>query len=152
MKQEFCKLKLHGEKLLTEKIDIIISSPLKRAKKTAEIIASGRDIPIIIDSDIQERCFGNFEGKTPEEFDFDGIWNYKLNQKYEDAENIEDLFDRIQKFLDKIQKNYPNKTVLLVTHGGVAVPIRAILEGIPDGMEVLRNLGIDNCEVKEYEL
>ncbi len=140
------------EKLLTEKIDVIISSPLKRAKKTAELIASGRDIPIIIDSDIKERYFGKFEGKTPEEFDFDEIWNYKLNKKYEDAENIGDLFDRIQKFLNKIQKDYPDKTVLLVTHGGITVPIRAILEGIPDGMEVLRGLGIDNCEVKEYDI
>lgn len=140
------------EKLLNENIDIILCSPLKRAKKTAEIIASGRDIPLIIEPDLQERCFGTFEGKTSKEFDFDGIWNYKLNKQYENAENIKDLFERIQRFLHKIQENYQDKTVLLVTHGGVAVPIRAILEGIPSGMEVLRGLSIDNCEVKEYVL
>ena len=140
------------EKLKNETIDVIISSPLKRARKTAEIIASGRNIPLILDNGITERCFWKFEGKTPKEFDFDEIWNYKLNKKYEDAENIGDLFDRIQKFLNKIQKDYPDKTVLLVTHGGITVPIRAILEGIPNGMEVLRGLGIDNCEVKEYEI
>lgn len=41
---------------------------------------------------------------------------------------------------------------LLLTHGGVAIPIRATLEGVPDGMEVLRGFKLDNCQVKEYEL
>lgn len=140
------------EKLKNEKIDVIIASPLKRARRTAEIIAEGRDIPLIIDKEIQERCFGKFEGKTPKEFDFDEIWNYKLNKQYEDAESTGELFERIQGFLEKIKENYENKTVLVVTHGGVTIPIRATLEGIPEGMEVLRGLGIDNCEVKEYEL
>ena len=140
------------EKLLDENIDVIISSPLKRAKKTAEIIATGRNIPLIIDNEITERCFGKFEGKTPKEFDFDEIWNYKLNKQYEDAESTGALFARIENFLEKIKQEYPNKTVLLVTHGGVTVPIRAKLEGIPEGMEILRGLGIDNCEVKEYEI
>ena len=51
------------EKLLNENIDEIISSPLKRAKKTAEIIGSERNIPIIIDEAIIERRYGKFEGK-----------------------------------------------------------------------------------------
>lgn len=140
------------EKLLNEKIDVIFSSPLKRAKKTAEIIANGRNIPIIIDETIAERRFGKFEGKTRKDFDFDEIWNYKLNKQYEDVESTGDLFKRIGDFLNKIQKEYSDKTVLLVTHGGVTVPIRATLEGIPDGMEILGGLGIDNCEIRKYEL
>lgn len=129
------------KKLLSEKIDIIISSPLKRARKTAEIIATGRNIPIIIDKGIEERYFGKFEGKTPQEFNFDEIWNYKLNKQYDDAESVGALFERVQGFLEKIKKEYKDKTVLLVTHGGVTVPIRATLEGIPDGMEILKGLG-----------
>lgn len=110
------------EKLAKEKIDVIISSPQKRAKRTAEIIARGRKIPIIID------------------------------KQYEDAESVGELFTRVQRFLEKIKEEYKDRTVLLVTHGGVCVPIRATLEGIPKGMEVLRGLGLENCEVKEYEL
>ena len=143
---------LTREKLLSKDIDIIISSPLKRAKKTAEIIGKGRDIPIIIDNGLKERCFGKYEGKTREEFDFDEIWNYKLNKQYDDAESTGELFQRVTGFLENLKKEYEGKTVLLVTHGGITVPIRATLEGIPEGMEVLRGLGIDNCEVKEYEI
>ena len=141
-----------GEKLLDYNIDIIISSPLKRAKKTAEIIRGNRNIPILLDEGLMERGFGEFEGKTREEFDFDEIWNYKLNKQYENAESIGELFERVQKFLNKVQEEYKDKTVLLVTHGGVIVSIRATLEGIPEEMEVLKGLGIDNCEVKEYHL
>lgn len=140
------------EKLARENIDVIISSPLKRAKKTAEIIASGRNVPLIIDEEITERCLGKFEGKTAKEFDFSEMWNYKLNKQYEDAESTGELFTRVQNFLEKVKEEYQDKTVLVVTHGGVTVPIRATLEGIPEGMEVLRGLGIDNCEIIEYEL
>lgn len=144
--------KTTGEKLLDYNIDVIISSPLKRAKNTAKIIRGNRNIPILLDDGLKERCFGEFEGKTREEFDFSEMWNYKLNKQYESAESTGELFERVQGFLNKIQKEYKDKTVLLVTHGGVTVPIRATIEGIPEGMEVLKGLGIDNCEVKEYDL
>ena len=94
----------------------------------------------------------NLKEKHGKEFDTDEIWNYKLNKHYERAESTSELFERVQGFLNKIQEEYKDKTVLLVTHGGVTVPIRATLEGIPEGMEVLKGLGIDNCEVKEYDL
>lgn len=141
-----------GKKLLNYDIDYIISSPLKRAKRTAEIIGQGRNIPIIVDDGLKERAFGEFEGKTRKEFNFDEIWNYKLNKQYEKAENIGKLFERVNGFLDKLKQDYRDKTVLLVTHGGVCVPIRAYFEGVPKDMEVLRGLGLENCEIKEYEL
>lgn len=140
------------EKLLSENIDVIISSPLRRAKITAEIIGRGRNIPIILDKGIEERCFGEFEGKTAKASGFEDIWNYKMNKQYEDAESVGEVFERVQGFLAKIKEEYNDKTVLIVTHGGIAVPIRATLEGIPEGMEVLNGLAIDNCEVKEYNL
>ena len=140
------------EELLDCPIDVILSSPLKRAKKTAEIIGKGRDIPIIIEQGLKERCFGKFEGKTREEMDFNTIWNYKLNKQYEDAESVGELFDRVDGFLEQIKEKYKDKTVLLVTHGGICVPIRAYFEGLPENTDVLTGLGLENCEVKEYEL
>ena len=132
------------EKLANEKIDLIITSPLKRAKKTAEIIAEGRNIPLFIDDAIAERCFGELEGKTRKDFDFDEVWDYKLNKHYKGAETVRDFQAKIQSFLTKIQKEYPSQTVLLVSHGGAVATIRKLLEGITEG--------IDNCEIKEFEL
>ena len=45
------------------KYDLVICSPMKRAKQTAEIINEGRDIPIITDERIRERKLGDYEGR-----------------------------------------------------------------------------------------
>ena len=140
------------KKLLNYNIDYIISSPLKRAKKTAEIIGKYRNIPIICYERIEERASGEFEGKTSKEMDFSLLWNRKVNKKFEKAESVEEVFNRVNNFLENLKKEYPDKTVLLVTHGGISVPIRAYFEGIPEDMEVLDGFGLDNCEVKQYEL
>lgn len=139
-------------KLLNENIDVIISSPLKRAKETAQIIADGKNAPIILDEQLKERCFGDFEGKMQEEFNFNEVWNYKLNKQYKDLESVGALFKRIENFLQEIKKEYKDKTILIVTHGAVITVVRAILEGIPEGMEILKGFDSNNCEIKKYEL
>ena len=48
-------------------IDVIVSSPLKRARKTAEIINETKKVPIIFDKGIEERGYGEFEGKIGKE-------------------------------------------------------------------------------------
>lgn len=85
-------------------MNLIICSPLKRTKQTADIINIDRNIPIIYDDSIIERDFGEFEGLNKENFDFEGYWSYNQNNKYERAENIKDFFDRIYIFLDKMKK------------------------------------------------
>jgi len=139
-----------AEKLKNEKIDLIISSPLKRALQTAKIINKTKNLPIIIDHRISERDFGEFEGKETSEFNFKEFWNYKANKKYEKAENIKEFFDRIYEFLDEIKETYKNKRVLIVTHGGVSISVKCYFSEIPD-MDTLLTLCIDNCEVEKFE-
>ena len=137
------------KKLLEVPIDLIICSPLIRAKQTAEIINQGRNIPIEIDERISERDFGELEGLNKSEFDFEGFWSYKKNIKYEKAENIRDFFERIYTFLDEIKKISISKNVLLVTHGGVSIPVNCYFNGIPEEDDLLK-LVLKNCEVTKY--
>lgn len=128
-------------------IDLIICSPLKRARKTAEIINEGRNIPIIFDNQIIERNFGEFEG---EKIKFDEFWDYNVTQKYQKAETIQEIISRISNFLDKIKEEYKDKNILLVTHGGVSIAINCYFKGIPaDGK--LINYCLHNCGVQEFE-
>ena len=60
--------------------DLIISSTLKRAQKTAQIINSEKNVDIIYDDRLRERNFGDYEG-TPSNFDEDPIYNLKTNIK-----------------------------------------------------------------------
>ena len=137
------------ESLINEKIDLIVCSPLKRAIQTAEIINQGRNIEMIIDERISERDFGEFEGMLDTEFDFNALWSYKKNLKYDKAENIKDFFERVYNFLDSIKKEYEGKRILIVAHGGISIPVKCYFEGIPN-VETLWPLCLGNCEVAKY--
>ena len=60
------KQQAHETKLNLKNInfDIIICSPLIRAKQTAEIINSDRNLTIIFDDRLRERNYGEFEGTS----------------------------------------------------------------------------------------
>lgn len=141
--------KIAKEELVNEKIDLIICSPLKRARQTADIINEGRNIPIIIDERISERDFGEFEGMSTMDFDFNAFWSYKQNNKYNKAENIRMFFKRVYDFLDDIKEKYKGKKILIVSHGGISIPIKCYFNGIPE-MYSLLPLCIDNCEVASF--
>jgi len=130
--------------------DLIICSPLLRAKQTALIINEDRNVDIIYDDRISERNFGELEGLETKEFDFDGYWDYYKNIRYEKAENIQDFFERVYNFLDKIKEEYKDKRVLIVAHGGISIPVNCYFNGIPEDDNLLR-LVLGNCEVAKYQ-
>lgn len=106
--------------------DAAFSSPLIRAKKTAELVLSesGNDCPIIIDERIKEICAGAYEGKhlrpefgeIPAE-DVRLFFNEPLKLKsFPNGENVIDVANRTQEFLHELaEKDY--ETVLVSTHG-----------------------------------
>lgn len=134
-------------KIKDEHFDIIISSPLIRAKHTAEIITNNREI--FFDDRIKERNCGNLSGQPLETTNREEYWNYYTTIQYGTSENIQEFFKRVYNFLDELKtKNY--KRVLIVAHSGVSKAFNAYFEGIQDGKFL--NRGLKNCEIKEYEL
>ena len=139
-------------KLANTHIDLIICSPLQRAKQTAQIINENRNIPIIYDERIIERDFGEFEGKNTNSFDFLKFWDYYENGNYEKAENIQDFFKRVYDFLEDILKTHYDKNILIVAHGGISIPINCFFnDNIPKGSLANAHLVLENCQVARYE-
>ena len=137
------------KKLLNQtKFYKIISSPLIRAKKTAEII-SNYEIPIVTDSRIVERDFGEFEGLQKEEFDCSSFWNYSLNCHYNKAESVQQLLKRVYNFLDEYKKIYEKKDVLVVTHAGVIPAIYCYFKGIPKNNNIF-TYHFKTCEIIKF--
>lgn len=124
-------LSVHGEKQsqkLSENIelshiDIIWSSSYARAKATAKYIASKNNLPINIDSSLNERKLGNLkelgefmkDKKTQ-----DPSQEQLLDRKFKtsDGESAEDTRQRMTKFFDKILQEYNWKKIAVVSHGG----------------------------------
>ena len=135
-----------------EPIDLIICSPLLRAKETAEIINHERNIPIIFDERISERNFGEYEGKSLKVVDGHHFWDYYINEQFKEAECIQDFFKRIYSFLDDISLKYPDKNILLVSHGGVSIAVYCYYNNsIPEGSLIQAGITLGNCEVISYK-
>ncbi|MDE6983848.1 MAG: histidine phosphatase family protein [Lachnospiraceae bacterium] len=135
----------------------IYTSPLKRARETAELIKGERDIPVILDERIIEIGFGVYEGlccgkdnyniPDPEFMNFfDKPEAYKPP---EGAESIEELKARTADFLQEIvhNKDMENDTILVSTHGAA---LRGLLSSINNiGIEDFWKGGVHkNCAVK----
>ncbi len=112
-------------------IDVIISSPLRRALETAGAVANAKGLPIVEDSRLTERDFGIFEGT---DFDAGGDEIYRGNFacRYPGGESYLDVAARVFSFLDEIKEKYENKDVMIVTHGFVCSVIRAYCGDITD--------------------
>lgn len=136
------------DKIKNISFDIIICSPLNRAKHTAEIINIHND-KIICDDRIRERNCGDLSGKPLEVTNREEYWNYNTKIKYGTSEDIKLFFKRVYEFLDELKtKNYGS--VLIVAHSGVSKAFSGYFEGIRDGKFL--NRGLKNCEIKEYQL
>ncbi|GKU84817.1 histidine phosphatase family protein [Niallia sp. NCCP-28] len=117
--------------------DVVVTSPLIRAKKTAEIINESLQLKIIEMEEFKEKSFGDAEGKTREERE-------KLypNLEYPNQESRSDLIDRIMAGLEKILSEFPNQKVLLVAHGAV---IHTLLHTLLEDQSELKSTYLKNA-------
>ena len=131
------------------KYDVVICSPLLRAIHTANIInVSNKDL--IIDERLKERDPASLSGQSINFTDREEYWGYYSKIKYGTSENIVTFFCRVHDFLDEL-KNKDYESVLIVAHSGVSKAFYGYFNGIPEDGKFL-NLGLQNCEIKEYEI
>jgi alpha-ribazole phosphatase len=112
------------------KFSNIYSSPLKRAVKSAEIIAENTGLEIKVMKDLREMNFGKWEGMKFEEI------NAKYRKDYQDwladpynnsptgGESFGSVIRRASKTVkDVVAKNPDGSSVAIITHGGVILAL-----------------------------
>ena len=131
-----------GEGLKDTKIDLIYSSPLKRAYETATLIRGNRNIEIFTDDRIKEISFGHFEGENFSELIKDENLTFKyffkkpeLYVASDDAETFEHLIERAGDFMkDKIEPLEDKcERVMIVAHGAINKAIMSYIKKHPTG-------------------
>ncbi len=109
--------------LCAEPIEVLYSSPKKRAIKTAEGINIYHELPIHTDDDIVEIHAGDWEGvlltdiekKYPEQMD---NWrNHPEKFHAPNGESMAEVYSRVKKALLRIVSDNPDKTICIVSHG-----------------------------------
>jgi probable phosphoglycerate mutase len=101
------------ERLDASRWDVVVSSPLSRARETAQILADGLGIelgPAI--PDLRERGYGQAEGATSE--DVRSNWP---DRQYPGMEPERDVEARGTAALAAIVERFPGRNVLAVSHG-----------------------------------
>lgn len=101
-----------GKLLQQQAWDVMITSPLSRAKETAEIINNYLDLPLKIMPEFIERGFGDAEGYTK----IERAKQYP-DKDFPRGETDDSLNRRLVQGLKEINAKYPNQKILLVTHG-----------------------------------
>jgi len=133
-----------------DEIDICMSSPLKRAKKTAEIIVQNKK-EIIYDDLLLERKFGDYEGTQITEELAKKQWDYKNIDTTKNLESIKDMLTRCEKFLNKIKTEYKDKRILIVSHGCLIKGLHFSITGYDENTYFL-SFYAENTTIYKYEI
>ncbi|MBL8026167.1 MAG: histidine phosphatase family protein [Fibrobacteres bacterium] len=114
--------------------DAILTSPLSRALKTAEIINIGYGVPLISDDILMERDNGVLAGLVRAEADLKYPINHKITPltKYpnQSGENLVVLHSRALAALDFILQRRPGQ-YLVVSHGNFLNALVRVILGVP---------------------
>ena len=137
-----------GEKILEQGIraDMILYSPLIRARDTALHISEITGIPATEEPRLTEQNFGKYESTARVGDEFRDAKNQFLN-RYEGGESMFHLAQRIYNLLDEVVAS--DKTYFLVAHNGIArVKQSYFFEMTNDEYAAF---GVPNCAVMKYE-
>lgn len=131
------------------KLDIIISSPMLRARQTAEPTAVLHGLDVLVEKRLIEQDYGIYEGVS--RFDEGFLANKRhFAYRYPGGESMMDVAARVYSLLEDIKGKYAGKNVLLVCHGGVCRVIRTYFEDMTN--EEYFHYSEENAAVREYEI
>ncbi len=110
-------------------ISAVLSSPLRRTRESAQIVADALHLPLDIDDDLVELDFGSFEGlgwseaesAHPDEF---AAFRSSPDMAPPGGESISTLRSRVERSLSRIRTEHEGRDVAVITH---VTPIKALL-------------------------
>ena len=133
----------------SQNINLILSSPLRRAVDTSKIIANICNIPIEIDQRLIEQNYGIYEGVDRKN---EAFLNNKRNfaYKYPNGESMLQVAYRVYGLIDDIRYKYPKDNILIISHGGVCRIINTYFKDMTN--EEFFNYTLKNGTLEKYEL
>ena len=127
-----------GRVLRHRRVSAVYTSPLERARRTAEIAAAGLGLPLTAVHDLRELSLGEWEGRTVEEIR--ALPGDPYAQWVRDpvaclppgGEPLAEVQARVVRAVDEIARAHPDgQQALVVCHGGVISAYLAHCLGLP---------------------
>lgn len=136
-------------------IDAVYSSPLQRARKTAEIASANRSV--ITDDRLIEADFGLWEGKTKEEFNAEdpALWQQWMADPGTaraggTGETGGEIVKRVDDFFNEIYRRHNGQLVMVVAHNGINRLYLASKMGMP--LCNYRRFDMENSSITYFEM
>ena len=115
---------------LADEIDVVVTSPLRRTRETAEIIAERLERPVEVEDSLAEAAFGTWDGLTfhevqqayPDDLD---AWLGSLDVSPGEGGLVRGHGPARAPHRDRLLSAYPGKAVLAVTH---VTPIKLLVK------------------------
>lgn len=129
------------------RIDRIISSPLVRARETAESFVQSFELPLEEDRRITEQDLGIFKGMSYDEVKKKNFYETNPLKRWNwipegGGESYSMIADRIVSFFRDLENSPHDENILIVTHAVSFRLIRAVLENtLPEYPESFPNNG-----------
>jgi probable phosphoglycerate mutase len=146
----------------------VVSSPLRRTRETAEVVADVLGLPVTIEDGFAETAFGDWDGLTfaevrdgwPRQLD---EWLASTSVAPPDGESFDDVLRRVRAARDRVIRTHAGRPVVVITHVtpiklltcmALDVPARTIfrmelppgstteLQWYADGLASLRSFGV----------
>ena len=123
-------------RLKDEEFDHVVASDLQRVRHTAALLLAGRELSILLDPALRERCYGIGEGLTYSELDAmhaEFISSVRVTDPdfaMEGSESRRQFYTRVTTAVRRLVEEHVGKRVLVVTHGGVLGMIYRWLNGM----------------------
>ena len=146
-----------AERLTPLGVDAIYSSPLKRARQTADVVATHLELPVTDLARLRERDVGVLEGLNRAEiiaqFPEYGQPGADVQRiKVEGFEQDDVLVPRVTGAFREIMAAHTEETIAVVTHGGVIGSVLRWLLGMPrvrPGPFAIENTSVTIFDVRD---
>ncbi len=103
-------------------VSAVVSSPLSRARATAEAIARPHKLEVRLDPDLTDLCFGEWQGLGLEEVRrrFPDLYQQWVKRpeavRFPGGEDLPSVLDRALAAADRVLRERPGEAVVLVSH------------------------------------
>jgi ribonuclease H / adenosylcobalamin/alpha-ribazole phosphatase len=110
-------------------VTAVVSSPLRRARQTATVIAAALGVEVSVHDGLVETDFGAWEGLTFDEVQRSWAteltaWLSNADAAPPDGESMSAVAARVRRVRDELIAKHPGATVMVVTH---VTPIKSLL-------------------------
>jgi ribonuclease H / adenosylcobalamin/alpha-ribazole phosphatase len=120
---------LAARRLAAAGAEVVITSPLQRARRTAEVVAEAAGVPLVVYEELVEADFGSWQGLTfgeaakkwPDEL---AAWMTSPDAAAPDGESFAMVAMRVLTGLDRLMADYQHQTTIVVSH---VTPIKTLV-------------------------